>query len=65
MIDKIEETVVDKTPRLNKPETYLLTHNRFNTYLVLITTDLNKVQIYEMPFTDNPYHEIKLVISFN
>ena len=24
-----------KTPGLNNPETYVLTHNRFNTYLVL------------------------------
>ena len=42
MIDKIEETVLDKTPALNNPETYVLTYNRFNTYLVFILTDLNK-----------------------
>ena len=28
------ETLSCKTPRLNNPETYVLTHNRFNTYLV-------------------------------
>ena len=27
---------LDKTPESNNPETYVLTHNRFNTYLVLI-----------------------------
>ena len=31
-----------KTPGLNKPETYVLTHNRFNTYIALIFTDLKK-----------------------
>ena len=31
MIDKLEETVLDKTPGLKNPETYVLTHNRFNT----------------------------------
>ena len=34
-----------KTTGLNNPETYVLTHNRFNTYLVLIFTDINKTQI--------------------
>ena len=28
-----------KTPGLNNPETYILTHNRFNTYIVLIFSD--------------------------
>ena len=36
-----------KTPGLNNPETYVLTHNRFNTYIVLIFTDLKKAQIYK------------------
>ena len=49
LIDKIEETLLDKTPELNKPETYVLTHNRFNTYLVLIFSDLNKTQKCKMP----------------
>ena len=31
-----------KTPGLNNPETYVLTHNRFYTFLVLIFTDLKK-----------------------
>ena len=42
MIDKLEETVHDKEaetlfcehPALNNPETYVLTDNRFNTYIV-------------------------------
>ena len=29
---------------LNNPETYVLTHNRFNTYKVLIFTDLKKLR---------------------
>ena len=29
-----------KTLGLNNPETYVLTHNRFNNYMVLIFTDL-------------------------
>ena len=44
MIDKIEETVRDKTPALKNPETYVLKRNRFKTYLVLIFSDLNKAQ---------------------
>ena len=35
MIDKLEETVHDnKSPALENPKNYVLTHNRFNTYLV-------------------------------
>ena len=37
MIDKLEETVRDnKAGRLNKSKTYVLTHNCFITYMVLI-----------------------------
>ena len=32
----------NKTVGLNNPETYVLTHNRFNTYIVLIFSDLKK-----------------------
>ena len=43
MVDKIEETVhAIKTPGLNKPENFVLTHSRFITYMVLIFSDLNK-----------------------
>ena len=34
-----------KTPGLNNPETHKLTHNRFNTYMVLIFTDLKKANL--------------------
>ena len=27
---------LEKTPGLNNPETYVITHNRFNKYMVLI-----------------------------
>ena len=34
MIDKLEEIVSDEAPGLNNPETYVLKHNRFTTYLL-------------------------------
>ena len=57
--------MIIKTPGLNNPETYVLTHNRFNTYMVLIFTDLNKAQIYKIPFRDSPHHEIEILMSFD
>ena len=54
-----------KTPGLNNPETYVITHNRFNTYMVLIFDDLNKAQIYKMPYRNSPYQEIEKVMSFD
>ena len=56
---------LEKTPGLNNPESYVLTHNRFNTYLVLIFTDLKKAQIYKMPFRNSPHQEIEIVKSFD
>ena len=54
-----------KTPGIKNPETYVLTHNRFNTYLVLIFSDLNKAQIYKMRYRDSPHHEIEILMSFD
>ena len=54
-----------KTPGLNNPETYVLTHNRFSTYIVLIFTDLKKAQIYKMPYRDSPHQEIEILMSFD
>ena len=54
-----------KTPGLNNPESYVLTYNRFNTYMVLIFGDLNKAHIYEMPFRDSPHHAIELLMNFD
>ena len=54
-----------KTPGLNNPETYVLTHNRFNTYKVLIFTDLKKAQIYKMPYRDSPHYEIEILMGFD
>ena len=66
MVDEIEETVHNiKTPGFDNPETYVLTNYRFNTFLVLIFGDLNKVQIYKMPYRDSPNYEIEIVMSFN
>ena len=55
----------NKTLGLNNPESYILTHNRFNTYLVLIFTDLKKAQIYKIPYRNSPYPEIEIVMSFD
>ena len=54
-----------KTPGLNNPETYVLTHNRFNTYMILFFTDLKKAQIYKMPYRNSPHQEIEKVMSFD
>ena len=67
MTDKLEETVHDneaKTQGLKNPETYVLTHNRFNTYLVLIFSELNKAQIQIKPYSDSQHYETELLISF-
>ena len=50
---------------MNNHETYVLTGNRFNTFLVLIFSDLNKTQVYKMPYRDSPHHEIRTLMSFN
>ena len=72
-MDKLEETVHDneaettlfcKTAELNNPKTNVLTHNRFDTCLVLFFSDLNKAQIDKMPYRDDPHHEIELLMSF-
>ena len=66
MNDNLEKTIHDlKTPSLNNSETYVFTHNRFSTYMVLIISDLNEAQIYKMPYRDNHHHEIENVVSFN
>ena len=54
-----------KTPGLNNPESYVLTHNRFNTYMVLLFSDLNKAQIHKMPFRNSPHQEIEILMSFD
>ena len=62
VIGKLEETIHDiKTPGLNNPETYVLTHNRLNAYMVLFFSDINKAQIYKMPYRDSPHHEIEIL----
>ena len=59
MIDKI-----DKTSGLNSPETYMLTHNRFNTYMVLMFSDLNKAQIYKMLCKISSHDKIEILMNF-
>ena len=49
----------------NNPETYVLTYKRFNTYMILIFTDLKKGQIYKMPYRNSLHQEIKIVMSFD
>ena len=43
----------------------MLTHNRFNTYMVLIFTDLKKAQIYKMPYRNSHHQEIEIVTKFD
>ena len=40
---------------LNNPETYVLTDNRFNNYMVLIFSDSNKAQVYKTPYRNSPH----------
>ena len=49
---------------MNNPETYVLTHNRFNTYIVLIFNDLKKAQIYKIPYRNSLHQEIEKLMSF-
>ena len=66
MVDINEaETLICKTPGINNPKTYVLTHNRVNTNLVLFFNDVNKARIYKMPYRENPHHEIEILMSFN
>ena len=46
------------------PETYLLSHNRFIDYLVLIFVDKKKAQIYTFPNRVDEHDIIKLIIDF-
>ena len=55
----------NETPGLNNPETHVLTHIRFNTYVVLIFTDLKKAQIHKMPYRNIPHQEIEIVKKFD
>ena len=54
-----------KTPGLSNPETYVLKYARFKNYIVLLSTDLSKVQIYKMPHRDSPHREIEILMSFD
>ena len=49
----------------DNPETYVLTHNRFNTYMVLVFSDLKKAQIYKIPYRNSPHQENEIVMSFD
>ena len=60
----IDKTLFCKTTGLNNLETYVLTHIRFNTYMVSIFSDLNKAQIYKMLYSGSPHHEIGLLMRF-
>ena len=50
---------------MNNREADVLTHNRFNTYIVLIFTDFKKAQIYKMHYRNSPHREIEIVMSFD
>ena len=55
----------NKTLRLNNQETHVITHNRFNSYMVLIFTDLKKAQIYKIPYRRSHHQEIEIVTKFD
>ena len=50
---------------MNNPENHVLTYNRFNTYMILIFTDLKKNQIYKIPYKNSPHQEIEIVTKFD
>ena len=54
-----------KIPGISNPESYMLKHARFKTYIVLLFTDLNKAQIYKMHYRDSPHREIEILLSFD
>ena len=54
-----------KVTGVNNPKRYILTHNRFNTYMLLIFDDLNRAQIYKMPNRVSLHEEIKILMSFD
>ena len=62
---KMNPNLENKTPGLNNPETHVLTHNRFNTYMVLIFTDLKKAQIYKTPLRNSHHQEFEIVTKFD
>ena len=49
----------------NNPESYILTDNRFNTYMVLIFDDLNRAPIYKMPNRVSLHRESEMLVSFD
>ena len=66
MVDKLEETVhAIKIPGRSHPEIYALTHNRFNIYIVLFFSDLNKAQTFKMPCKVSSHDEFEIFMSFN
>ena len=48
----------------NNPETYLLSHDGFIDYLVLIFVDKKRAQIYTFPSRIDEHDIIKLIIDF-
>ena len=54
-----------ETSRLNNPETHMLAHNRFDNYMVLISTVLRKAQIFKIPYRNSPHQEIEILMSFD
>ena len=50
---------------MNNPESYVLKHASFNTYMVLLFPDFNKTQIYKVLSRISPHREIEIVMSFD
>ena len=55
-----------KNTWIKKPRNiYINTYNRFNTYIILIFSDLKRAEIYKMPYRNSPHQEIEKVMSFD
>ena len=50
---------------MNNPETFVVTHNRFIIFLIIIFIDINEAQIYGKPLRDIPHHEIETFMTLN
>ena len=53
-----------KTLGLKNPDTYVITQNHLQTYMILVFSDLNKTQISQMLSRDSPYHKNEILMSF-
>ena len=67
MVDKIEETIHNiKALGFNNPKTYVLTHSRFNIFMVFIFWWFKKKLKYmKRPRKVASHFEIEILMSYN